>query len=111
MQHQPLKKDEILASKELAFTDRREANYPQLMRLTLDFGLHVLEVERKAFSLITKRFFPSETFYVLVDHDYRNSHIAYSPHCKTLRQLEAYVYVNNIDILHEHLFGGVLLES
>jgi hypothetical protein len=110
MPHQPLHKDDILDSKEVSFTNRAEQNYPQLMRLAMDFELCVLQLQRNTFSHITKRFLPSAPIFVITERNYFSNNATYSPRCNTLEDLETFACAYHVDILHEHLFGALLSE-
>ena len=102
-----LNTEDILSSREIRFVDRHEPNYPQLMRLTLDFNLCVLQLQRKAFSHISRRYLPTAPSFVLASIDYRSTNILFSPHCNSLRELNDYARANEVDILHSLLFGDM----
>jgi hypothetical protein len=111
MNNLPLHKDEILDSKEIAFTNRHEFNFPQLMRLTLDFELCVLQLDRNSYSHITKRQLPNQPLFVLTERNYFSNNATYSPRCNSLEDLETYARAYHVDILHQHLFGELSLEN
>jgi hypothetical protein len=111
MPYPSLKQEDILGSREIRFIDRRETNYPQLMRLSMDFELLVLQIQRRAFSHISKRLLATGTAFVITNRDYRTSGLVYSPWCDTLLDLEIFARKNHVDILHDHLFGGDINET
>jgi len=111
MLNKPLQKEELLGSKEIHFNDRQESTYPQLMRLSMDFEICVLQLECEAFSFITKRFLPAKLAYVLTSRNYQSHFLTYSPRCQSLGELEVYVCANQVDILHDHLFGSIKTEN
>lgn len=93
--------ESVLGGREIRFLDRQQSNYPHLMRLALDFGFRVLE------TLQVKNEKPSKSF-VLVTDDYRTIETeAISPHFRTLKELDAHIGENMVDILHDYLFGFV----
>ena len=107
MTHYSLNTEDILSSKEIRFVDRQETNYSNLMRLTMDFDLCVLQLQRKVFSHITRRYLPAAPTFVLAGIDYRSTNLTYSPHCDSLRKLNDYARANEVDILHSLLFGDI----
>jgi N-formylglutamate amidohydrolase len=111
MRHKPLQKEELMGSLEIIFKNRQEFNYPQLMRLSLDFEVCILQLQHQVFSHITKRFLPTEPLFILTDRNYLSSCATYSPRCNSLSELEAYASVHHVDILHEHLFGSIAAEN
>ncbi len=111
MLNKPLRKEELLGSNEISFINRQEFNCPQLMRLSMDFEICVLQLQCEAFSYITKRFLPTTSAFVLTSRNYQSNCVTYSPRCNSLRELEVYACVNHVDILHEHLFGGATTAS
>jgi hypothetical protein len=126
MPHKPLQKEELIGSSEITFSDRQEDNYPQLMRLSMDFEIHVLRLQRNVFSRISRQLLPVKPLFVLTDHTYRsqtsynsyntrntynNSCATYSPRCNSLGELEAYACAHHVDILHSHLFGNLTIEN
>jgi len=107
MQYPPLKQEDILGSREIHFISRKETNYPQLMRLCMDFDLVILQVQKRAFSHISKRLLATGNAFVITHRDYRNSGIVFSSWCDTLMDLEVFARKNHVDILHAHLFGDL----
>ena len=107
MPYPNLKKDDILGSKEISFKHRRDLQCPQLLRLTTDFDMVVLEVQRRAFSHISKRLLPTSFAYVITNRDYPAQGVVFSPLMDTLTELEIFAKKNHVDILHDHLFGDV----
>jgi hypothetical protein len=105
MLNKPLQKEELLNSNEIIFNDRQEVNYPQLMRLSMDFEICVLQLHCEAFNFITKRLVPAASVFVLTSRNYQSNCVTYSPRCHSLRELEVYACIHHVDILHEHLFG------
>lgn len=108
MPYPPLKQEDVLGSREINFLDRSETRYPQLMRLCMDFELVVLQIQRRAFSHISKRFLPTSNAFVITNRKYRTKGIVYSPLKDTLLELELFAKAHHVDILHDHLFGGDL---
>ena len=111
MPYPTLHNDDIRDSRQINFISREEPNFPQLMRFCMDFDFCVLELQRKSFSHISKRYLAVEPAFVLVNSNYRDNCITYSPHCNTLLELEAYSCTHYVDILHTHLFGNVSTEN
>ncbi|RYY76958.1 MAG: hypothetical protein EOO52_05565 [Gammaproteobacteria bacterium] len=109
MPYPKLKSDDILGSREISFTDRKDLSHPLLMRLCMDFDLTVLQVQRRAFSHISKRFLPTSNAFVLASRDYRHSGLVFSPWFDSLTDLELFAKKYHVDILHDHVFGGINL--
>lgn len=108
MPNQPLKTEELLGSREIRFIDRKESNYPNLMRMCMDFDFCVLQLQRKVYSHITNRYLSDSQAFVLTTQDYRtNDTPAITPICDTLAKLEDYVTRHQVDILHDYLFGAM----
>ena len=102
MPKHPLSTDELLGSREIHLIDRQETNYPNLMRLCLDFDFCVLQLLHKTPVPTANKSF------VLVTRDYRlTPTAAISPAFAELEQLETYVHLHQVDILHDYLFGFV----
>lgn len=102
MPNQPLKTAELLGSREIRFIDRKESNYPNLMRMCMDFDFCVLQLQHR---LNDANPADAQAF-VLTTHDYRtNPTPAITPICETLDSLEDYVTRHQVDILHDYLFG------
>jgi len=106
MPYPKLKPDDILGSREISFTNRKDLAHPQLMRLCMDFELIVLQVQRRAFSHISKRFLATSDAFLLSNHDYRKNGLVFSPWFDSLAELEAFAKKHHIDILHDHIFGN-----
>lgn len=102
MTKHPLDADELLGSREIRFIGREETNFPNLMRMCMDFDFCVLQLlHRTPVPTANKSF-------VLVTRDYRlTATAAISPPFAQLEQLEAYVRLHQVDILHDYLFGFV----
>lgn len=111
MLYPPLKNDELRGSKEMQFIDRQETNFPQLMRLCMDFDLCVLQLQRKAFSHISKRYLTIDPVFVMANRGYHHNHSVYTPHCNSLQELESYARTHHVDILHAHLFNNAINED
>jgi hypothetical protein len=105
MPYLTLKQDDILGSREVRFISRQETNYPQLMRLAMDFEMCILQVQRRAFSHISKRYLPIAPAFILVGRDYLLDHKCYSPALESLRDLDQFARDHHVDILHDYLFG------
>ena len=83
-----------LNSKEVQFLSRDEHDYPQLMRLCLDFDFRVLGVNAN-----------SATQYLISDKHYRDQDLnPITPLFNSLAELEHYTNAHIIDILHDTLF-------
>ncbi len=102
-----LKADDILGSREISFTNRKDSIHPQLMRLCMDFELVVLQVQRRSFSHISKRFLPTNNAFLISNRDYRTTGQVFSPWCDTMMDLEIFARKNHVDILHDHIFGDI----
>lgn len=98
--------DELFGSRDLRLQDRRESQYPQLMRLCADFNFSVLQLQRKIFSHLSSRMVPGTLEFVLAVHD-ETTHYWYSmtPGLESLKMLNDYAKRYEIDILHMQLFG------
>lgn len=107
MPYPKLKPDDIDGSREISFTNRKDSSHPQLMRLCMDFDLVILQVQRRSFSHISKRFLPTSTAYLLSNRDYRSSGLVFSPWFDNLNDLELFAKKHHIDILHDHIFGDI----
>lgn len=92
---------ELLGSREISFTNRQESIYPTLMRFCLDFKFKVLQV------LFTPQGdAPPGKMLVMARAEYNgNTEGVITPAFTQLEQLERYVCDNQIDILHDYLFG------
>lgn len=102
----PLNTDDLLGCREIRFMDRQESNYPTLMRLCMDFDFCVLQLQHRIYSHISLRFVPSSPRFVLGNSDYHSLGIvAMAPPHHSLAELEAYALANQVDILHDYLFG------
>lgn len=111
MPYPKLKQDDILGSREICFTNRKDSIHPQLMRLCMDFDLVVLQLQRRAFSHISKRLLSTGNAFVISNRDYRTTGIIFSPWCDTMLELEIFAKKNHVDILHDHLFGDDINET
>jgi hypothetical protein len=98
--------DELFASRDLRLQDRRESQYPQLMRLCADFNFSVLQLQRKIFSHLSRKIVPGAPEFVLAVHDEATNYwYSMSPSTDNLKMLNDYAKRHEIDILHMHLFG------
>jgi len=61
--------DELFGSRDLRLQDRRETQYPQLMRLCADFSFSVLQLQRKIFSHLSRKMVPGALEFVLAARD------------------------------------------
>lgn len=77
------------------------------MRLCMDFELIVLQVQRRAFSHISKRFLPTGNAFVLASRDYRQSGLVFSPWFDSLADLESFAKKYHVDILHDRTIGNI----
>ncbi len=111
MPYPKLKSDDVLGSREISFTNRKDSIHPQLMRLCMDFDLVVLQVQRRAFSHISKRLLSTGNAFVITNRDYRTTGQIFSPWCDTMLELEIFAKKNHVDILHDHLFGDDINET
>ncbi|WP_020209845.1 hypothetical protein [Gilvimarinus chinensis] len=92
---------EFLGSREISFTNRQESIYPTLMRFCLDFKFKVLQV-----LLPPLNDAPPGKMLIMVRADYNgDAEGVITPAFAQLEQLERYVCDNQIDILHDYLFG------
>ncbi|MET0356653.1 MAG: hypothetical protein ABW044_07720 [Cellvibrio sp.] len=107
MPYPKLKPDDVNGSREVSFTNRNDSSHPQLMRMCMDYELVVLQVQRRSFSHISKRFLPTSHAFLLSNRDYRNSGLVFSPWFDTLADLELFAKRHHIDILHDHIFGDI----
>lgn len=92
--------------REILFLNRQETNYPNLMRLCMDFEFQVLQLQPKLNSVTADMQIPATAF-VLSSGDYLSKQTTnITPVCKSIKELEEYVAAHQIDILHTHLFGN-----
>ncbi|EIK43652.1 hypothetical protein O59_003532 [Cellvibrio sp. BR] len=110
MQQPPHKRlidpDELFASREIRFQDRRESQYPLLMRLCADFNFSVLQLQRKLFSHLSRKTVPGALEFVLATRDEStNFWYSLSPGVADLKALNDYAKHYEVDILHLQLFG------
>lgn len=103
----PLNTDDLMGCREIRFINRQESNYPNLMRLCLDFDLCVLQLQHRTYSHISLRFVPTAPEFILTSNDYHTQGIsAMTPCCASLQELETYAHQHQVDILHDYLFGS-----
>ncbi|HEX7763892.1 MAG TPA: hypothetical protein VF433_09800 [Cellvibrio sp.] len=97
---------ELFASREIRFQDRRESQYPLLMRLCSDFNFSVLQLQRKLFSHLSRKHVPGALEFVLATRDDTSQlwH-SVSPGVATLKALDEYAKDYEVDLLHLQLFG------
>lgn len=102
MPHPNTANNTLLGSRELRFHNRQESSYPNLMRFCLDFKFKVLQL---LFSAPNTEAAPVKVV-VLTRADYSGDpNSAITPAFADLNQLERYVTDNQVDILHDYLFG------
>ncbi|MDO3381049.1 hypothetical protein [Gilvimarinus algae] len=93
---------ELLGSREIRFNNRQESIYPNLMRFCLDFKFKVLQLLLSPESELS----PPAKVVVMTRADYTGDpDSAITPAFTELEQLERYVCDNQVDILHDYLFG------
>lgn len=98
--------DELFGSRDLRLQDRRETQYPQLMRLCADFNFSVLQLQRKIFSHLSRKMVPGALEFVLATRDESTNYWhSVTPGLASLKMLNDYAKHYEIDILHMHLFG------
>lgn len=98
--------NELFGCRDIRFQDRRDSQYPQLLRLCADFNFSVLQLQRKIFSHITRKMVPSALEFVLATHDETTQYwYSMTPGLASLKMLDEYAKHHEIDILHMHLFG------
>lgn len=97
MASSPTLPTDIIGSRKVHFLSRQESLFPHLLRLSLDFNFHVLEVLKNA---------PAEAKqYILAADDFLNGTGAVTPAFPSLQELNQYVGETMVDILHDYLFG------
>lgn len=102
-----LNTDDITGCREIRFVNRKESNYPNLMRLCMDFDFRVLQLQRRTYSHISLRYVPAAPEFILANNDYETLGItAMTPCCASLQELDAYAVQHQVDILHDYLFGA-----
>jgi hypothetical protein len=89
---------DLIGSKEIRFVSRQESTYPQLMRMCLDFDFRVLQIPGSS---------SPQQFVLSTGHLDSANDAAMTPPFESLLQLDAYVARNQVDILHQYLFGIV----
>lgn len=105
-QKQFINPDDLMSSREIRFQNRRESQYPQLMRLCSGFNFSVLQLQRKIFSHLSRKLVPGPLEFVLALRDERcNKWYRLSPATENLQQLNDYCKNHEVDLLHLHLFG------
>lgn len=98
--------DNFASLREISCRDRRENTYPQLMRLCADFDFHVLQIQRKAFSHISRRIVPgAPEFCLAVRCEQLAQWYSVSPLKESLQALNDYCKTYEIDLLHLQLIG------
>lgn len=98
--------NELFGCRDIRFQDRRESQYPQLLRLCADFNFSVLQLQRKIFSHITRKMVPGTLEFVLAVHDETTQYWhSITPGLASLKMLDEYAKRHEVDILHMHLFG------
>lgn len=98
--------NELFGSRDIRFQDRRESQYPQLLRLCADFNFSVLQLQRKIFSHITRKMAPGALEFVLATRDeITGDWYSITPGLASLKMLDDYAKRYEVDILHGHLFG------
>ncbi|MBU2886635.1 hypothetical protein KO507_12755 [Gilvimarinus agarilyticus] len=92
----------LLGSREIRFNNRQESIYPNLMRFCLDFKFKVLQL---LLSPASETAAPARVV-VMTKADFTGDpDCAITPAFTELEQLERYVADNQVDILHDYLFG------
>ena len=101
MPDQPVFPQEFLGSREISFTNRQESIYPNLMRFSLDFKFKVLQL------LLAPQDdgVPRKVVVMARGENLDASEAVITPAFSQLELLERYVADNQVDILHEYLFG------
>lgn len=90
----------------IRFLDRGESRYPQLMRLCLDFGFQVLQLQPEVFSHISRKWVPGQSeFLVAFKEENQTLPLQITSAFSSLQLLNDHVKRNEVDILHHHLFG------
>jgi hypothetical protein len=98
----PTDRNNLLGTREIRFHNRQEAIYPSLMRFCLDFKFKVLQL---LFSAPNSQSAPVKVI-VMAQAEYNGDPAAaITPAFTSLSQLERYVADNQVDILHDYLFG------
>jgi hypothetical protein len=103
----PIIQDELYGSREIRFKDRTDSQFAQLMRLCVDFDFSVLQIQRKTYSHLTRKFVPMAPDFVLATKTPGDPQwYAVTPELASLKALDDYARAHQVDILHDHLFGA-----
>jgi len=111
--HQPprytrLNDEQLQGARVIRLLDREETRYPLLTRLCLDFGLQILQLHPRVFSLLSRQWVPGPVEYILACKAPDNVHwYRMTPTYPSLSELTAYVKHHEVDILHDYLFGDI----
>jgi hypothetical protein len=98
--------DTLFGCRDIRFQNRRDSQYPQLLRLCADFNFSVLQLQHKVFSHLTAKMVPGEFEFVLATQDEITQYwYSITPGLASLKMLDEYTKRHEIDILHMHLFG------
>ena len=95
---------ELFGSREIAFTPEERSGFTQLLRLCADFDFKVLQLQRKPSETLAVK--TAELKFVLASRQWNTGlwHAA-TPSLASLAELENYVLMHQVDILHSHLFA------
>lgn len=92
----------LLGSREIRFNNRQESIYPNLMRFCLDFKFKVLQL---LLSPESDTAAPARLVVMTKAEFSGDPDCAITPAFADLEHLEHYVRENQVDILHDYLFG------
>ncbi|WP_439133938.1 hypothetical protein [Pseudomaricurvus sp.] len=93
----PTLPSDIIGSRKVQFLNRQESLFPHLLRLSMDFSFHVLELLSNS---------PEKgKQYTLAADDFFNETNAVTPLFSSLHELNQHVGEQMVDILHDYLFG------
>lgn len=93
----PTLPSDIIGSRKVQFLNRQESMFPHLLRLSLDFNFHVLELLKNSPTGVKQ--------YILAVDDFFNDENVVTPAFDSLQELNLHVGEAMVDILHDYLFG------
>lgn len=98
--------DNLVACREIRFQDRRDSQYPHLLRLCSDFELSVLQLQSKGAETTREEGLPQAMEFALATRETPEDFwYSISPGLADLSALDDYAKRYQVDILHLQLIG------
>lgn len=98
--------DNLVACREIRVQDRRDSQYPHLLRLCSDFDLSVLQLQPKRAEAANEDDLPQAMEFVLATRETAEDFwYSISPGLADLSALDDYAKRYQVDILHLQLIG------